>query len=83
MKGSQFLSSAGISKIHGPWANYESLLLTSVIRAINLTGVEPSLGNICTLYNFVVASKFSGQMPVSPSSKRVMEITAKLTHIEI
>lgn len=82
VKGSQFLSSAGISQIHGPWTNYESVLLTSVIRVIKLTDVEPSPGNIATLYNFVVGSKFSGQMAVIPSSKTSTHIAAKLTHME-
>ena len=82
VKGSQFLSSAGISLIHGPWTNYESVLLTSVIRVINLTDVELSPGNISTRYNFVVGSKFSGQMPVSPSSKTATQIAAKLAHME-
>ena len=82
VKGSQFLSSAGISKIHGPWTNYESVLLTSVIRFISLIDVEPSPVSISTLYNFVVGSKFSGQMPVSPSSKTATQIAAKLTHME-
>lgn len=82
VKGSQFLSSAGISQIQGPWTNYESVLLTSVVRVINLTDVEPTPGNISTLYNFVIRSKFSGKMPVTSSSKTASQIAAKLTHME-
>ena len=81
-KGSQFLKSAGIPQIHGPWTHYESVLLISVIKVINLTDVQPSPGNISTLYNFVLRSKSSGQMPVSPTLKTAAQITAKLAHME-
>lgn len=81
-KGSQFLKSAGIPQIHGPWTHYESVLLISVIKVVNLTDMQPSPGNISTLYNFVLSSKSSGQMPVSPTLKTATQITAKLAHME-
>ena len=41
LKGSEFLSSAGIPQIRGPWTNYESVLSGSVMKVITLTNVEP------------------------------------------
>lgn len=42
LKGSEFLSSTGTPQTRGPWTNYESVLLASVIKVINITDVEPS-----------------------------------------
>ena len=56
LKGSEFLWSAGIPQIRGPWTNYESVLSGSVMKVITLTNVEPSPENISTLHNFAVSS---------------------------
>ena len=56
LKGSEFLSSAEIPQIRGPWTSYESVLSGSVMKVITLTNVEPSPENISTLHNFVVSS---------------------------
>lgn len=82
LKGSEFLSSTGTPQTRGPWTNYESVLLASVIKVINITDVEPSPENISSLYNFVIRSKSSGQKPVHLLSKTAAQITAKLAHMQ-
>lgn len=82
LKGSEFLSSTGTPQIRGPWTNYESVLLASVIKVINLTDIETSAENISSLYNFVVSSRISGQKPFNLSSRTDAQIHAKLAHMQ-
>ena len=44
-KGCKYLSSAGTPQAQGPWTNYESVLLSSVMKLISLTDVSPSTEN--------------------------------------
>ena len=39
-KGCKYLSSAGTPQAQGPWTNYESVLLSSVMKLISLTDVS-------------------------------------------
>ena len=49
VKGSQFLTSAGMPQIQGPWTNYESIVLSSVIELISMTDVLLSAEKMSTL----------------------------------
>ena len=82
VKGSQFLTSAGMPQIQGPWTNYESIVLSNVIELISMTDVLLSAENMSTLFNFVVMSGLAEQMPSTPSSKTGSQIAAKLVHFE-
>ncbi|XP_068747393.1 uncharacterized protein [Montipora capricornis] len=82
VKGSQFLTSAGMPQIQGPWTNYESIVLSNVIELISMTDVLLSAENMSTLFNFVVMSGLAEQMPSTPSSKTASQIAAKLVHFE-
>ena len=82
-KDCEYLTTAGIPQARGPWTNYESVLLSAVIRLISVTDVEPSAENISKLFNFVVSkSNNKDQMPITPASKTAAQITAKLAHYE-
>lgn len=64
----------------GPWTNYESVLLSSVMKLISLTDVSPSAENYSKLFNFVVGSNLKQHMHSTPSSKTATQIAAKLAH---
>ena len=79
-KGCKYLSSAGTPQAQGPWTNYESVLLSSVMKLISLTDVSPSAENYSKLFNFVVGSNLKQHMHSTPSSKTATQIAAKLAH---
>lgn len=79
-KGYKYLSSAGTPQAQGPWTNYESVLLSSVMKLISLTDVSPSTENYSKLFNFVVGSNLKQHMHSTPSSKTATQIAAKLAH---
>ena len=78
--GCKYLSSAGTPHAQGPWTNYESVLLSSVMKLISQTDVSPSAENYSKLFNFVVGSNLKQHMHSTPSSKTATQIAAKLAH---